>query len=367
MDNNTLRSDVLRARNQPNRLRALTGWPLEAALVLDEAAGGGFLRASCSAGQQWRQAFAAALAGGLLNHPDLFLRRTLGSDPGGQSWSSLACEVAALLPLMRPREIVEAGLGTCPDGYLGALGKLGVEPMSADAYVRLLDLFTSSNPEVKKRSRVVRELPALSESQLAAIEVLDAALLHPAVARFTRTSPQAEALNSALTLIRSCCSSATYEAVQQSLSVFGTSGQPRWVRNWLAKADIGSVALQIDDPEIEVVHPGNAGRVAKSYSNCLGAMATKLLVGTWAAVVYRPAELILTFSKLADDRWVMTGVYARANATVSAESRERARLKVRQLGPRFILAAETPVELQGVAGMIDPFGFDQDLDDLPWP
>lgn len=347
-----------------NPPKALTGWPLAAALVIDEVSEGGFLRASCRARQPWRQAFAAALAGGLLDNPGRFLDRALKREPMDAPWPALVAEVADLVPTMKAREIVEAGLGTCPDGYLGALVKLRHDVLSPEAYIRLLDVFTGTVAAQRERRRVVEQLRTLDEGQLEAVECLDPALLHPAVASRIKSASQAKALNDILAAIRVCCSSATDDGIRQSLTAFGLGGQGRWVKNWLSKADVGVTALLVDDPEIEVISPENVGRVADRFNNCLKTMTARLLAGTWAAAVYEPAELILTFSMLLDGRWLLTGVYARGNAMVTAAERSGARAKVISLGERFIVPAETPQALQAICNVIDPFWLERDLDDL---
>jgi hypothetical protein len=342
---------------------ALVGWPLEAALVLDAASGGGFLRATCGSRNHWKQAFSAALAGGLLDNPGLFLRRALGKATDG-SWAVLTAEVAELLPTMKPRGIVQAALGECPPGYLGALFKLGAEPISKLAYIRLLDLFTSSDPVVSRRRAVLFQLTSLDEGRLLAVEQIDPVLLHPTLMARVRAVDHAHELNHILAAIRVCCSSATDDAIRQSLSSFSTGGQGRWVRNWLAKADQADTALEIDDPEMEVVRPTNVGEVADRFNNCLRTMMVRLLGGTWAAAVLKPSALILTFARLADERWLLSGVHGKANLPVSTEDVALARAKVGQLGDRFVLAAEVPSSLRPLVRAMDPYCIGHDFDDL---
>jgi hypothetical protein len=342
---------------------ALVGWPLEAAIVLDAASSGGFLRATCGSRSHWKQAFAAALAGGLLDKPGLFLARALGTAPNAP-WAVLAGEVAELLPAMKPREIVQAGFGECPTGYLGALFKLGAEPISKHSYIRLLDLFTSSDPVVLRRRAVLFQLSGLNEDRLQAVEQLDPVLLHPLVMARVRTAEHAQELNQVLAAIRLCCSSATDDAIRQSLSSIGAGGQGRWIRNWLAKADQGATALELDDPELEVVGPSNVGEIADRFGNCLRTMMVRLLGGTWAAVAMRSPQVVLTFVRLTDGRWLLSGIYGPANAPISTESMSLARAKVGRLGDRFVLAAEAPTNLRPLIRAMDPFWAQHDLEDV---
>lgn len=342
---------------------ALTGWPLEAAMALDEA-GNGFLRSTCRAKQPWRQALASAFAGGLLDHPGLFMERALGRADDQAPWRDQLAAVAELLPTMKPREVVLAGLGICPDGYVGALSKLGHEPLRPKLYLRLLDLFTSSSGIDRDRRRVLEQLTSLREGQLEALDLLDPVLLHPVVCGQIKFEPQAQKLNQILAAIRSCCSSATDDAIRQSLAAFSLSGQTRWTRNWLSKADMGAAPISVEDAEIEVVTPENIARIAEAFNNCLKTMTPRMLAGTWAALVYLPADLILAFTKLDDERWLMTGAYGRSNGFVQEERRAAARDKVQSLGPRFVLPAEPPKELRAITDLVDPFWLERELDDL---
>lgn len=344
--------------------RPLSGWLVEPAMILDEASPG-FLRQTCRSKPIWRQCFAAILAAGLLSHPALFLRRLHGVPVEAErSWSDLLQEVAEVLPVLQPREMIMAGMESCVDGYLGALAKCGPKLLSRDAYVRLFDLCTGADPMTRRRRRVLEQLASLDEGQFEALTRLDPILVVPVVVNRIHSREQADSLNDMLAVIRACCTTATDDSIRQSLSSFVAGGARRWARNWVERMDIGVSSLIIDDPEFEVVTPGTAARVAERFRNCLKSMRPRMLTGTWAAAVYEPASLILTFVKLADNRWLLTGSHAVANGVVSPVLHQEVRKRVLSLGDRFIVPAETPPELQIAAEMADPFMFGNDLDEL---
>lgn len=350
--------------NSSRSPKPLSGWLVEPAMILDEA-NPGFLRQTCRAKAVWRQCFAAILAAGLLNHPALFLRRLHGQPVEGHpSWADLLRDVAEVLPLLQPREMVMAGMGSCPDGFLGALAKCGPKLLSRHAYVRLLDLCTGSDPILRRRRRVLEQLTSLDEGQFEALTRLEPIFLAPVVVNRVHSRAQADSLNEMLAVIRACCTTATDDGIRQSLSSFVAGGARRWARSWLERADTSVSSLIIDDPEFEVVTPGTAARVAERFRNCLKSMRPRMLTGTWAAAVYEPASLILTFVRLADDRWLLTGSHAVGNGTVSPTLHQAVREKVLSLGDGFMVPAEASSHLRAAAEMADPFLFGNGLDDL---
>lgn len=350
-------------RNTENP-RPLSGWILEPAMILDEA-NPGFLRLSCRTSPIWRQSFGAILSAGLLTHPALFLQRLHGRPVADdRSWADLLRQVAEVLPVLGPRELLGAGLGSVPDGYVGSLRKFGAKPISRNAYVRLLDLFTTSAPMQRRRRRVLEQMSSIDEPQFEALERLDAVLVIPAVMNKVRNAAQAESLNQTLEIIRCFSSSATDDAIRQSLTAFISGGTRRWIRNWLEKCDSSVSALVINDPDFEVVTPANAARVADRFKNCLRSMTPRMLSGVWAAAVYEPAALVLTFARLADDTWLLTGTWAEGNGPVSPVLRKQAWEKVLSLGGGFMVPAEEPPQLAALAEFADPFLFIPDLDDI---
>lgn len=344
--------------------KPLSGWLVEPAMILDEASPG-FLRQTCRSKPIWRQCFAAIVAAGLMSHPALFLRRLHGQPvEGDPSWADLLREVAEVLPLLQPREMVMAGMDSCPDGFLGALAKCGPKLLSRPAYIRLLDLCTGSDPMLRRRRRVLEQMTSLDEGQFEALTRLDPILVVPVVVNRIHSREQADSLNEVLAVIRRCCTTATDDGIRQSLSSFVAGGARRWTRNWMERMDTGVSSLIINDPEFEVVTPGTAARVAERFKNCLKSMRPRMLTGTWAAAVYEPASLILTFVRLADDRWLLTGSHAVGNGVVPQVLHYEVRKKVLSLGDRFMVPAETPPELRAAAEMADPFMFGNDLDDI---
>lgn len=304
-------------------------------MTLDEASVG-FLRHCMSSRVDWRQAFAASIAGGLvLDHPAAFLERALGEDVArDRPWQDLLAEVGHLLPAMRPSEIIEAGLERCPDGFRGALRKLGVETMrTRAAYVRLFDLFASPEPSKASRRRVIEQLGALDEARLEIVEKLDPIFLAPGVVAKIRTPEQADFINHQLRAIRQLCSTATDAAIADSLGSGPGVALSEWARNWFRRADR---AVPIDtpwsrDPDFETVTLATLGRISREFRNCLAERKVGALVsGTWSAAVVTIGDqkVIATLSLISGGQWLLTGIHGLANLPVRQSIREAVRSKI---------------------------------------
>jgi len=307
-------------------------------MLLDEHAPG-FLRHCMSSRVGWRQAFAAAVAGGLvLNDPETFLERALGDVVADdRPWCKLLAEVGQLLPAMTPKEIIEAGLGGCPDGFRGGLEKLGVETMRTPAaYVRLFEIFSSSDPAQIPRRRVIEQLGALDEERLEIIEKLDPIFLTPSAVAKVRTSEQADFTNSTLVSIRALCSTATDTAIADSLGTGPRVSLGEWARSWFKRADL-SAPINVpwsSEPDFETVTVANVGSVALEFRNCLAERRIGALVsGSWSAAIVAVGDqkVIATMSLISGSQWLLTGVHGHANLPVREEVREAVRARVGEI------------------------------------
>lgn len=287
----------------------------------------------------WRQAFAAAIAGGLvLNDPAKFLERALGDTVrDDRPWHDLLAEVGQLLPAMTPKEIIEAGLGTCPDGFRGGLEKLGVETMrTPGAYVRLFEIFSSSDPAHIPRRRVIAQLGALDGERLEIIEKLDPIFLAPSVVAKVRSVQQAEFTNSTLASIRQLCSTSTDEAIADSLGSGPRVSLSEWARNWFRRAD-RAAAIDVPwsgQPGFETVTVANVRSVGLEFRNCLAERRIGALVsGSWSAAIVAVGDqkVIATMSLISGSQWLLTGVHGHANLPVREEVREAVRARVGEI------------------------------------
>jgi hypothetical protein len=359
-----------REQNSSSRLLApLGGWPLEKAILIDEAAPG-FLRFCCSAKPGWRQAFAAALAGGLLvEHPAEFLARAVASPKKTAPWRCLLGEVSELLPVMTPKELLLAGLGLCPDGFRGALAKLGLTFLPApEGYLRLLDTFTSTEAVKRAQRRVVEQMGRLDADSLDVIAALDPLFLLPDVVVRVKTAAHANELNAQLAVIRAACSTASDQALRESISHLGRRSFREWTAGWLRRADRGGAASYpwSADPSVATVTSTNVREIAAAWQNCLASPAqiARLLSGVWATAVLEDMGLIATFRALGDGRWLLTGLHGRGNVPVSETMTAEATAKFR-LMPGCVVPAPVPAPMRAAVRWVSHvFDCDFGLDDL---
>lgn len=220
----------------PRVLRAPSGWVLEDLCRLD-ALHPGFLRRATEARTAWRHAVALAIANGLFDRADRFLARCVPNDLSALSWPEILTRTAAAIMEMKPAEIVEASVGSCPDGLVGALGKMGFDPMDREALLALYAVF--NDPQHTRRRKVIEQLKVLDQGLFEAAMITDLALISPKLVGRLRHGAGAEKFNKAVAILRRHVSTATDAALAKSLADIGPETSVRdWARAFLAKSDV---------------------------------------------------------------------------------------------------------------------------------
>lgn len=323
-DYTTIRGHPRHARHQ-SRLLPFDGWSLDAVAVIDKAAPG-FLLHVLGASPKWRQAVFLAIGCGVLPNPDEFLLRANGVASGQRSWSAVQQDLGECLMAMTPRQIASATLGEIPDGLSGCLARLGSLPLrNAGDYLRLVEILTSTDPEMKLRARTLLQLDRLDADLISASLELDPIALIPGILRRVKDGLEARRLNQRLAAIRLVCSTATDEALRQSLEDRGPNFRGHdFAHSWLEKADRPPVvcAALDDHPDFESITPQTCGKIGKEYLNCLGSKAQQMVSGTWGAWLWKPGPLFVTVTKC-EEGPLLTGIYSPGNREVE---REQARL-----------------------------------------
>lgn len=251
------------------------------------------------------------------------------------SWDAVTADLALTLLNMSPQEIVAASYRSVGDGLMGALGRVGYEPLgTANAYPRLNALLAGRSD--RRRVHALRHGGRIHDRLLDVVERLDPALLHPNVVRRIRTVTHAEQVNETLRLVQQVNSAATSEAIWKSSSDLGDgTGLTDWLRRFLLKCDrFPDSPLGIGDAELVALRSGpeleDAGH---RYSNCLATKVLQVLSGR--VYFYEFTVLpgaIVSFHRLACGTWLMTKAYGRRNARVSREMADQIRAKVQMLG-----------------------------------
>lgn len=315
-------------------LRPFEGWALDAVGVLDRASPG-FLLNMFGASPKWRQAVFLALAHGVLPNPQEFLLRANGEASETQQWTGVQHEVAQALMLMSPKGIVSATLGEIPDGLAGCLARLGDQPLKhAGQYVQIVGLLGGSDPETKLRAKTLLQLDRLDADLISAALELDPIALIPGILRRVKDGLEARRLNQRLAAIRLVCSTATDEALRQSLEDRAANFRGHdFAQAWLERCDQPPViCAELDaNPQFKSVSPQTCREIGKQYQNCLGSKAHQMVSGTWGVWVWRPGPLIVCVTKC-EEGPLLTGIYAPGNREVPREHARLVKDVLRALG-----------------------------------
>lgn len=310
------------------------GWALDAAGVL-AAVHPQFLLHSFGASPRWRQAVFLAFAHGVLPQPEEFLLRATGTVALDRPWKAVQQDLAVCLMRMTSKQIVQATLGEIPEGLAGCIGRLGSQSMRhAGDYLRLVKLLRATDREGKLRAKTLLQLDRLDADLISAVEQVDAIALIPTILRRVRDGLEARRLNQRLAAIRLVCSTATEEALRQSLEDRAANFRGHdFAQAWLERADRPPVLCPevCSHPEFERVTPATAADVGRTHSNCLGARAHRLVSGIWGAWVWKPGPLIATITRC-EEGDLLTGVYAPGNREVSPDLARRLKSVLRELG-----------------------------------
>jgi hypothetical protein len=225
---------------------------------------------------------------------------------------------------MSPKQIVSATLGEIPDGLAGCLAKLGSQPMRhAGDYVRLVGLLTATDPVMKLRAKTLMQLDHLDADLISAALELDPIALIPGILRRVKDGLEARRLNRILAALKLVSSTASDEALRQSLEDRAANFRAHdFAQAWLEKADLPPVICEALDahPDFERVtpHSATAGGLGRKLQNCLASKAQQLVTGVWGAWVWTPGPLIATVTKCLEGP-LLTGIYAEGNREVPRE------------------------------------------------
>ena len=368
MDNDDytiIRGQPRHARHQ-GKLRPFEGWSLDSMGTLDTVCPGILLHAF-GASPKWRQAVFLALAHGVLPQPDEFLLRATGVVAGERPWKAVQQDLAECFLAMTPRQIVSATLSEFPNGLAGCLARLGSQPMRHPGdYIRLVELLISTEPDMKRRAKTLLQVDRHDANLTSAALELDPIALIPGILRRVKDGLEARRLNQRLAAIRLVCSTATDDALRQSLEDRASNFRSHdFAQAWLEKADRPPVVCEALDAhsDFESITPATAASVGKQHMNCLGSKAHKLVDGTFGAWLWKPGPLFVCVTKCQEGP-LLTGLYAPANHDVPREHARMVKDILRPLGVICFTRSE-PVEavrLLTLGYFVDPefeeFGFE---------
>jgi hypothetical protein len=216
------------------KARSFDGWALEALLQRGGRDGTDLLR--------------RVLIGSPLRRQVVFLTLSfMRSDPAGEvkdrlrsladpvCWASNPdAEISLILGSRRARDITDVLVGRIK-GLVGALSRLGDDPMHPYKYRQLVDSLRSTTSH---RAKVLRQLEVITPVSLMVLNLLEDAFVHPEMVRRFATVQQVQDFNSTVRLIRRVVPHVTDEDLLTSLrAVSGMrTGAAVWAERWLTRA-----------------------------------------------------------------------------------------------------------------------------------
>ena len=341
--------------------RSFSGWPLSIAVKLD-AACPSFLSFMFCAAALKRQAIFSALATLIRDGHETLAARLRPLVPADDLIHQTSYEqIARALMTARAREVVQAVFGEVPDGFLGVLNRIGDEPLrKPDLYFTLFEIF--SDPQHRVRRNVLRQRSgSITGTHIEVISRLDLILVHQNVLKRLYGASQADDANAVLALVRSTVSSATEEAIRQSIENLGEKTDLGTLfSRWLEKVDRPHVRLPVpdDDPDLAVMTSGAAmTSLGRRFRNCAPSRIIYLAQGTQVLLEWRhPPGLVAQCHRLTNGMWVLTEVYAKSNGRVDPVAAAALREKLAALGIPALCSEEAHPRTRGILDLLGHWG-----------
>lgn len=335
--------------------RAFSGPFLQAAARLD-AAQPGFLLSLLYGSSMKRQAIFAVLATIDLDDPQAMLDRLEGASDvlGCAETLDHSARLARALVVSRAKRIVEMAYGSCPDGYLGLLARLGPEPVEPNVYETAFRFFAS--PKNPARAKVLGQLAGrLSAEKILILERLDGVLVHRAVVdRLFDATTQVDGLVAFVAMLRKLCD-ATDAEITESLDQIPTSDRDLrpWARRWARRMRRLPVTPPIPEtaPEFEVLFGSALETHGRQFQNCAGDFVNRVLMGRNLLYQHHNGgnRLVIVLEALSGGRWVVADIRGPRNAYPERRETEEVRARLAEYG--VLYPRTLPMESKPLAGL----------------
>lgn len=307
-----MRSDditALRPSDAKSTRENLLGWGTDLLVDLDALAPGLISRVITAAPQRRQAIFSVLASRVVIAEHDAAMRREEDADE--------RFKLAHVLRGERARDILAFAFREVPDGWLGALERLGGRPLQTPrSYLRLQAVF--ARPANRKKAEALRYVGTITESMLRVVDALDERWLHCEVLNRVESSVAAQDFNRAVAFAQSVCTRATDAAVVEAISRLPPHGSlANLVSRYVRRADrFPDHPLDHDDEVRPLASTRDIIEVARRYRNCLAAKIDDVLVGRVAFAEFRVA-CVLEFRPLSHRcGWVLWDIHVPHNATV---------------------------------------------------
>lgn len=349
---------------QVRKPRPIEGWALQALVRYDEAYPG-ILRFTMSASAFRRQSIFLVLAAAFPNRVDMIADRVRGLLAEDFPSSDNPHEaIAQALMKSRARDLLQALFGPV-EGLVGALNRLGPNPLHPLKYRGLVDLL--SNPKHEARAKVLRQLQTIAPDTMLILRMLRPSFLHVDVVQRLYSFDRVQQFHVALDLIRDVRPGVTDDELLASIKALGPKSKlENWAERWLAKAVFPSFPPIQDDDEWVGLRSGEAMHDAgRRFANCLKTKVSVAAMGRSAYIEFRPTPAIIELAGLSRGQWVLEGVYGHKNGPVDRETARAIRRKLDHAGilvPSYLAQAS---RYKKAAEILNLFSFtDIDVDGL---
>jgi hypothetical protein len=264
----------------------------------------------------------------------------------------------ALTTCCRVRDVLHAFYGPV-DGLLGALKRLGDEPLPKDSYRTLMSLLTE--PEHRARAKVLRQMSRITSNHLTTLMWLEEPFILKELVENLRPKDVSR-FWMAVGLIHQLVHEVKTEDLVASLqrSLRPGTGLHNWVQRWASRATQFPASPSGIDKAFTPLASAEAVRdAATRYRNCLGTKFGALALGRVFYLEYCAAPAIIELTALSEGRWAcLDGIYGPKNASLDPGTKRLIRRKLQASGVLVYARHTEASRWNSVARLLDIYDYD---------
>ncbi len=308
------------------RQDGLLGWA-SARLIHHDGQAPGVLRRLLSSGPMRRQAVFLVLANEVIHerHLQVF---------GGEAGDNEAAHRAEVLRDGRAGDVVALATDRVPDGLLGALERIGLQPLrDPRLYARLCEVYLRADQ--RHVAEALRHVGQITPTMLRIIDVLPPELTFPVTLQRLESPSEAAEFVEAVEFIQAVNSRATDKVLRESLDRLPEHVRlETFISRFIRRADL---ELHVPLPADYEIAPISTAKdmiwTGRRLRNCLSSDAKIVgaLLGRRAYALFRETA-VLEFAPLSNGQWLYVEAHEYGNVPVADDVEEAARAKVIKAG-----------------------------------
>ena len=249
---------------------------------------------------------------------------------GGEPDHEVAVKRATVLRDGRANDVVALAIDRVPDGLLGALERVGLQPLrDPRLYARVCEVYHRSDQ--RHVADALRHVGAITATMLRLIDILPPQLLCAATLMRLKSPDEGAEFVEAIALAQAVNSRATDEVIREKLGRLGQDARlETLISRLLRRADVELEQPILADNEVAPIRTVREMILtSRRLHNCL---ATDLkivgaLFGRRAYALFRDTA-VLEFAPLSDGRWLFLEPHQYGNIPVAEDVEQEARAKV---------------------------------------